>query len=1073
MPLSYYMKLYDKNFDELTWEFIDDNTDRDLLIKKHEEEVTEKVNTAIKEQKAEFDKIVNQKVEEDFNSRKDEFQLEVLKQLQAEGIRKEGLKLSSASALISDTYTIDGGELLPCEFIPDSVVTDPIYEDNILVKNQYSLEYQEVNNKTGKRSFVWKETPTIVLICNPFAVGKCENIIVYLKDKEKPLIFRNGFITIEEFRRQTAFARKGGNVSVQKHYECFLRSLRECKNKKFLTIPKHAGGVKLQNGVTTYVSAESVIHGLEDLFPMEIREHKMVSHTLPFKDTAAIYRKALPNCLGAILATTVRFESILLPLFGAEDLHPDHGFTFTYNNDAERESVIALTKRKNYFTTVVQALTDRIPKVRKELAAANDVTVLLTFSGIFDEGHNLDNAFKEVMWDITGENGTENKTRKIITFITAIPERLPDEYPVYYINCSEDIISKNLPVLQRLCGMFDYSVKEYIYNNPDTARQLGRDGIKVARHMVSTFSNIVVTDTMIMTLATAHILMRLGVVTDSDLRGIIHWFTTDATLRSTMTDTICREFKSVVSSAISSGELTITKQYGPPYYVADGHTAFIAENDKSINMDDEVVKNVIIPKISTRSGVKMNKHLNEKGWLKGKHTNKRKLKVAYDVGVIDDVEVFSYSRSVLTAKAKACVDDIVYNEYWFNVGEYPTNFVPILYNVDGTRAAGYVFNPEADDNTHEVFFGTSRSGKSFALVNRSMEKITLEDADVVIMFDQAEGFTQTEVEKHIGKELRERYFSFWNIYEKGVPIDLFDLRGCFTYKDKKNRLLRIYTMMSRTLGSYEEQILKNVIKRMLKDMNSNPNMSIFDVSKYISEDIQDDESPAKDDTHRKLLYKIDAVLDDIKGITQTKDNWGEFAKTQGKPIIVISTGADGVNKGSEIIDIMLENLYQYKQCHPYEKYIIVIDEAQDLYLHEKGAVNTLLRKGGKHGVTILLASQSYPDPNTPFGKVVGNCGRVRGYRSKGDDIARYADRFSCDKHEADMLQKGNCFDNGPFWSRYRRKNVIKTLKGKTVSFEPAPDNDKNDNEQPCGCSVGGEIDGKEGAENNPVPQNMV
>lgn len=76
------------------------------------------------------------------------------------------------------------------------------------------------------------------------------------------------------------------------------------------------------------------------------------------------------------------------------------------------------------------------------------------------------------------------------------------------------------------------------------------------------------------------------------------------------------------------------------------------------------------------------------------------------------------------------------------------------------------------------------------------------------------------------------------------------------YKEKKDRLTRIFAMMCRTLGSYEEQILKNVIKRMLKDMNSNPQMSIFDISNYISEDIQEDESPAKDDTHKSFSIKL-------------------------------------------------------------------------------------------------------------------------------------------------------------------------------------------------------------------------
>ena len=473
-------------------------------------------------------------------------------------------------------------------------------------------------------------------------------------------------------------------------------------------------------------------------------------------------------------------------------------------------------------------------------------------------------------------------------------------------------------------------------------------------------------------------------------------------------------------------------------------------------MDDDTINNVIISKISTRSAVKMNKHLNEKGLLKGKHGNKRNLQVAFDVGVFDDVEVYSYSRSVLNVEAKAYIDDIIDNEYWINVDEYPNGFVPILYNADGTRAAGYIFKPDMEDNLHEVYFGATRSGKTFALVNRVLQKVRFEGADAVIIFDQTEGFTPKEIKKHIGKDLMKRYFSFWDVYKNGLPVDLLDLRGCLTYKEKKDRLTRIFAMMCRTLGSYEEQIIKSAVKGLLKEMKRNTDVVASDIEKYIYEegDANDEENPLGDKTHRKLRYKIDAVLDDIKGTPQSVNNWSEFAKAQGKPIMVISTGADGVGKGSEIIDILLESLYGYKQCHPYEKYTVVIDEAQDLYLHEKGAVNTLLRKGGKHGVTMLLASQSYPDPTTPFGKVVGNCGRVRGYRSKGDDLARYADRFGCDKYEADSLQKGNCFDNGPFWSRYRKENIIKTLKGKTVVFEPAPNSDNNNDKQPCAAPNG-------------------
>jgi len=991
--------------------------------------------------------------EERFNAHKKEYQLEVLQQLQAEGIKKEGTELSSASPLISDTYIVDGVTLLSDDFIPDSVETDPLYEETSLIKSTYSLEYQEVNHKTGKRKLAWKESATLVLICNPIAYGKCEETDVFLKGVKKPLRFPNGEISEEAFRRQTPFARKGRNVSVRKQFESFLLDLRECPNKKFLMIPKHAGGVTLPNGITTYISADSVIPGLEDQFPIEVREHQMVKHLLPLKDTAAIYRKALPNCLEATLATTVRIESILLPLFGAEGLHPDRGFSISYTNESVKEAVIALTKRKNYTSTVVQALTAHITKVRKELAAANDVPVLFSYSGIFEEGNKLKDAFKEVMWDITGENGAEDKTRKIIVFITDRPESIPDDYPVYYINCGDDIIPKNVPVLQRLSGMSDYAFKEYIYNNPDAVRQLVNDGTKAARHIVSTFRNVVVTDTMIMTMATAHILKRLGVVTGSDLRGIIRWFRMDATSRSTMSDAICREFKSAVSGAILSGELTITRQIGPPYYTDDGHTAFIAENDRSINMDEDVVKNVIISKLNTRSIVKMNKHINEKGLLKGKHTNKRKLKVAYDAGVLDETEVFSYSRAVLNADAKAFVDDIIDNEYWFNVGDYPAGFVPVLYNKDGTRAAGYVFKPEQDDNPHEGYFGYTRSGKTFAMTNRSIQKVVVEGADAVIIFDQTGGFSTAEVDKHIGKELREQYFSFWNVYEDGVPVNLLDLRGCLSYKEKKERLTRIYAIMSRSLGSYQEQILKYAVKDMLYDMKNNPDITILDIKNYIVQ-YNDDGEIVLDEAHKKLRLKLMAVLDELEDMPQRKNNWGEFLKEQGKPIVVISTGADNVGKGSEIIDMMLENLYSYKQCYPDSRYTVVIDEAQDLYLHEKGAVNVLLRKGGKHRITMLLASQSFPDSNVQFGKVVGNCGRLRSYHPKADDLKRTAEYFNCGRDEVDSLKQGECYDKGTFWSRYRSENVITTLKGKTVKFEPAPNSDSNDDKQPCAALKG-------------------
>ena len=397
--------------------------------------------------------------------------------------------------------------------------------------------------------------------------------------------------------------------------------------------------------------------------------------------------------------------------------------------------------------------------------------------------------------------------QKAIILITDVPGIIPEDYPAYYLSFCDGISNYDISEIQRLSGEFDYSMIQFLINNPDSAKKLVHESVKAAKEILS-HAVCDHSDTMTMIIATAVLLKKLDVISGAELQDILNWFGTEAVSRSTISDTICSEFKAAVSNAIISGELKIAKQYEPPFYMADGHTAFIAENDRSINMDEDVVKNVIISKLNTRSVVKMNKHLNGKGLLKCKHGNKRNLKVAFDAGVLDDVELYSYSKSVLNAAAKAHVNDIIDNEYWFNVGEYPDGFVPILYNTDGTRVAGYMFNPDMDDNFHEVYFGYTRSGKTLALTNRAIQKVEAERADAVIIYDQTGGFSPTEIDKHIGKKLRKKYFTFWNVYKEGVPIDFLDLRGCLTYKDKKERITRIYAMMSRTLGSYQEQILK-------------------------------------------------------------------------------------------------------------------------------------------------------------------------------------------------------------------------------------------------------------------------
>ena len=147
-------------FEDMAFDIVSDPMDRHDLIKKHDEEIEEKAQ-----------KIAESKAEGILEAKKGDYQLEVLKQLQEEGLHKEGMNISASSPLISETFTVGRLEPHPSDFIPNSVANDPPYEEKMLFRNAYSLEWQEQDRNTGKRKFICICDPTSVLIANPQGIG--------------------------------------------------------------------------------------------------------------------------------------------------------------------------------------------------------------------------------------------------------------------------------------------------------------------------------------------------------------------------------------------------------------------------------------------------------------------------------------------------------------------------------------------------------------------------------------------------------------------------------------------------------------------------------------------------------------------------------------------------------------------------------------------------------------------------------------------------------------------------------------------------------------------------------------
>lgn len=524
----------------------------------------------------------------------------------------------------------NGGELSGNDFITNVPFRDPDYNGEKLLYNDYLKVWQK-HKRNGDRKMVSDFVVTVIAIVNPAGVGQCETLVVCLQGVEKPLIFVEGKITRSSVIQQTTFCKRGAGVSDKDYYGSFVRAMTMCPNVFFLSIPKYSGGNLLHGGIYDYTSKASIIPGLEMLYPKEIQQHQLMQHDRKFEEVTADYRENLPAFLQAKLAVTIRVMSILLPFFESEGLKPDRFFVCSVSDEKGKTAMSVLLSRFDYNAPVVTSISGRITKVREMLSIGNDMTAIFTYSACENNMRAFQNALSELRRFISNETGFDAVTRKVIVLVTDVPGGIPEEYPVYYLSFAEDVVGVDIQKLQCLSGEFDYSLIQFLTNNPDAAKTLIRQSLDEAKELITHVEGTEHTDTMTMIIAVSGILEKIGIFSESDQQAFLNWFRTEADSRMTITEDICQRFQTAVSDSILKQDLRVAKQFGPPYYADDGHTAFIADTDGSINFSDDVLRRVILPRIPIVKNIaQLNKHLIEKGWLISTHTNKRQLKVTFE-----------------------------------------------------------------------------------------------------------------------------------------------------------------------------------------------------------------------------------------------------------------------------------------------------------------------------------------------------------------------------------------------------------------------------------------------------------
>ena len=566
---------------------------------------------------------------------------------------------------------------------------------------------------------------------------------------------------------------------------------------------------------------------------------------------------------------------------------------------------------------------------------------------------------------------------------------------------------------------------QFLYSNQDAARRIVCKAIEQAHISVRRVRNAEITQSMIIFLATAHILKKFGIITENDLVSMINWFSDRATSRACVTDKLVNDICAAISSSICSGAIKISRQNAPPYYINDGKTAFVADIDHSINVDAETFEAVFLARIkSTERRNLVLKALKEKRKLISTKSYKRDLKVTFDNGLEDYVSVYSLPNSILSKEAREIVEKSIISDRFHESNKVPEHFYPMIKHKNFDLVAGHVIKDYNTINPFIAISGSPGSGKTDLLMMQALQRAKA--GDTVLILDPTNSFCEYEWIQHkVPKAITDETMLFWDMSINGWLVDITEFNGCANVQQKRERMLSMLTSGSHITGSNQYSILVHAVGKII-DMLEKGESDLYCCVKKAFEDRAAD---------RKVMSRVLSIFSMVAD-NQTKHmKWEDILCMRGR-IIIVSCGNATVKSNVNPLDVVFDSFYSYKDAHRAGNVTLVLDEIQTMNLNEGAPIDIVLSKGRKLNISAFLASQRYSNGKDRLGRVFDYCDTKLFLTPMESCIEEVSAKTHIPVDVLRGFEQGNCAVVGPLYSMILGKNIPVSSALKGITYRP-------------------------------------
>jgi len=702
-------------------------------------------------------------------------------------------------------------------------------------------------------------------------------------------------------------------------------AIQEAKNKKFLVTPTRSGFSAGENGEIYFGCSGNMYPGLEVYYPQDIRERQLVSELRALVEIAKDYAEALPKIWQYKLLVAVRIASLLLYFSATEGIVPDQLLVVEPASRSASKTAIALLKTQNYQSQDILSLMLTNTELKAYLSKINDGMTLFYDDSYVEEQRKRNDRVQTLLDDLHGTNGIEDNPRHLITILSENPANLPPEIPAMYLNISDKVLCGDPDKLQRLSGEFDSALIEAILNDPKNMAATIKVALLISKIEMTTVSNSENINFKRIVRGGMYIMEKYNLINNDEKKAINNWLNKGAESSRDSALAIVEDFRTVLNNRLFK-KIKVVSQSGAPYYAPGEDMVFV--DDEYINFEAGVWEHILKFMKTTKKRKKVLHSLEKLGLIYANNGYKRNLVVETALDETRIVSVYSVSKKLLDTDKISRIKEIMFADFAVDIGMWNMiNPRPLITNKNQTALYGQIKGENS--NYHQWISAASGFGKTVYQINQAVAS-AMSDEQVVV-FDNSGAWSEHELRKCLHDDDVDGLFSFWSIPKQGVPINLANLDNCETLPEKKQRIFGILASGTRVRGNVQGKALYKRIGDMLKDKKED--VEISDILEYLDE---------KEQVQDAIRSKLEDVFEDFEGSPRNYDSWKDFLSKQ-KKIVVISTGNDGVAKGSHVIDMLLASLYAFKQYTPDERVTVILDECQDLYIDTDGPMDVMLR----------------------------------------------------------------------------------------------------------------------------------